>query len=253
MDLIKPNPQIGDNKELAPLSKHDPLGQAALAYQQGRIDAQIQVLSDVATTDVLPVAWLFRSYDQMPSWEQAAIDTCVGRVLDIGAGVGSHSLILQSRGHEVCALDVSTGAVEVMRDRGLKRVEHLSCWDFPAEEFDTILLMMNGIGLVGYLKGLNSFLKLAPQWLAPGGQILLDSSDIRYLYEQEADWALPQDRYYGIVQYQMSYQRIQGMPFDWLYLERDRLAKHARMFGFQCEILQQGPHHEYLARLRWKN
>lgn len=229
----------------------DPMGQAILAYLNGNRQATIAVRSDLALDDVLPAQYLFRPYEDMPPWERAAIDTCYGRVLDIGAGAGSHSLALQARGHQVTALDISPGAVAAMQRRGVKDPIHQDLWSWaPAVPYDTLLLMMNGIGLVGDLKGLNRFLERVRPWLAPGGQILLDSSDIRYLYDDaEASLPAPQDRYYGIVRYQMSFETATGLPFDWLYVDWERLKRHAHHFGYQVERLQAGAHHEYLARL----
>ncbi|GAB4412014.1 MAG: class I SAM-dependent methyltransferase [Bacteroidia bacterium] len=230
--------------------QQDPLGTAALDYYRGHLKAEIRVISDLAINDVIPARYLFRSYEQMPAWERAALDACRGRVLDIGAGAGSHSLILQTRGHAVTALDVSPGAVELMRLRGVEDVVHGSIWDFAGGPYDTLLLMMNGIGVVGDLSGLNRFLEKARDWLAEGGQILLDSSDISFLYEHDESWVHPpNDRYRGIIRYRMHYRTTASRPFDWLYIDLPRLELHARQFGYTCTCLLEGPHFEYLARL----
>ena len=219
-------------------------------YLKGNFQAAVKVDSDIAISDEILVRYLFRSHSQMPEWEQRALAACRGRVLDIGAGAGGHSLALQTDGLEVVAMDVSPGAVSMMEHRGVKHVLHQSIWDFPPDNFDTLLMMMNGIGLVGDLKGLNRFLQLAPQWLAPGGQILLDSSDIRYLFDDDQERIIQQHKpYYGIINYQMSYGKVTSDPFDWMYVDFARLETHARMFGFRAEKLYDGPHFEYLARL----
>ncbi len=221
------------------------------AYLKGNFSAAVKVVSDIAVDDEIPVRYLFRSRSFMPELEQMALDLCRGRVLDIGAGAGSHSLVLHHEGLEVTSLDISPGAVDIMRDRGLTRVEHSSLWDYTEGGFDTLLLMMNGIGVVGDLKGLNRFLMSIDQWLAPGGQILLDSSDIRYLFDEGLERSVLQHKsYHGIIQYQMSFGDVLGEPFDWLYLDFPRLEVHARVFGFHAEKLIEGPHYEYLARLR---
>ncbi|WNJ16205.1 hypothetical protein [Pontibacter sp. G13] len=132
----------------------DPLGQALKAYQAGLSTAEIQVVSDIAIDDVIPVEYLFRTEQDMPKWELTALDLCRGKVLDIGAGAGCHSLALQNRGHEVVALEISTGAVDIMTQSGIRHVEHGSLWDYQGGPYDTLLLMMNGIGLVGDFQGL---------------------------------------------------------------------------------------------------
>ncbi|MEM7367317.1 MAG: class I SAM-dependent methyltransferase [Bacteroidota bacterium] len=232
----------------------DPFGQAALDYYHGAQKAEIRVISDVAVDDVIPAAYLFRTYQQMPEWEQAAMDACGKKVLDIGAGVGSHSLFLQNLGHEVVALDTSPGLISVMEARELAHPVHMDLWEYPPASFDTLLLMMNGIGIVGDLKGLNRFLQKAPDWLAPGGQILLDSSDIRYLYEEgDLTYPVSSKRYYGIIRYQMIYKDSQSDPFDWLYIDFERLSRHAEMFGFEATKIVDGGHFEYLASLKHKD
>lgn len=231
----------------------DPFGQAAWDYYHGAHKAEIQVLSDVAVEDIISVAYLFRTYHQMPVWEQAALDACEGSVLDIGAGVGSHSLFLQNLGHEVVSLDISPGLIAVMEERKVVAPIHMDIWEYPSASFDTLLLMMNGIGVVGDLKGLNRFLQRASDWMAPGGQILLDSSDIRYLYEDgDIFYPVPRKKYYGIIRYQMMYKDAQSDPFDWLYIDFDRLRRHAEMFGFEANRIVEGDHYEYLACLKRK-
>ena len=233
-------------------AQRDPFGAGMWAWYQGSLSAVIKVYSDVAVNDFIPVQHLFRTYSQMPVWEQRALDACRGSILDIGAGAGSHSLELQNRGLEVYAMDISPGAVKMMELRGIQHILHRSIWEYEDSTFDTLLMMMNGIGLVGDLKGLNLFLQKAAKLLRPGGQILLDSSDIFYLFEEE-DSIEPHPVYYGIIQFQMSYKEVLGERFNWLYIDYERLQKHARLFGFSCEKIINGNHYEYLARLTISN
>ena len=228
----------------------DPFGAAMWAWYKGRQNAVVTVYSDIAVDDIIPVRYLFRSRSNMPDWEVVALDACRGRVLDIGAGTGCHSLEIQHMNLEVVAIDISPGAVSMMKTRGVRQVEHQSFWDYKGGKFDTLFLMMNGIGLVGNLKGLNQFLQKARQILMPGGQILLDSSDIAYLFEDDID-LVPNPLYYGIIQYRMEFEKIAGNTFEWLYIDYPRLKKHAGLFGFTCEKLAEGGHFEYLARLRF--
>lgn len=231
-------------------ASRDPFGVAMWDYMKGNHQAVVKVWSDIAIDDEIPVRYLFRTRSQMPEWEQLALDECRGKVLDVGAGAGSHALALQHDGLEVDALDISPGAVEMMKTRGVASPVHQSIWEVPAAEYDTLLMMMNGIGLVGDLKGLNRFLEEASKWLAPDGQILLDSSDIAYLFEDNPEKLRAKNQpYYGIIHYQMSFGKATGDPFDWLYIDFPRLEKHARVFGYQVEKLAEGPHYEYLARL----
>lgn len=232
--------------------QQDPMGQAMLAYYRGQLKAEVKVLSNVAEDDVISAAYLFRSAAGMPNWELVALDACEGKVLDIGAGAGSHALILQARGHEVLGLDISPGAVEVMQLRGLKRTHHGDIWSFRGERFNTLLLMMNGVGVVGDIEGLRRFLQLARDLLTRDGQILLDSSDIAYLFPQHEHVfdRLLHPEYYGIVNYEMRYKAARSKPFDWLYIDIGYLRQIAIEEGYQISLLTEGDHFQYLARLR---
>lgn len=228
----------------------DPLGQCLLAYLKGNLDAAITVNAEGGEHEAIPASYLFRTHSEMPQLEQRALDRCRGLVLDVGAGAGSHALALQHLGLEVIALDISVGAITVMRERGVQHVLHTSIWDYQGPKVDTLLLLMNGIGLVGDLDGLDRLLAQAKNWLLPGGQILLDSSDLIYLYmDEDAPPDLPEDPYYGIVRYQMQFETAIGPSFEWLYLDYSRLELQAAQHGFQCERIMEGPHYDYLARL----
>lgn len=235
----------------------DVIGQALLDYQQHGQAPDIQVHCPDFEDDVIPVQHFFRSFSDMPSLEQQALSQCKGHVLDIGAGAGSHALYLQSQGHAVTALDISPGAVSVQKARG---IQHALCADIHAPEtqaqlantgFDTILLLMNGIGLAGTLSGLTQLLGDAKRWLKPEGIILLDSSDLIYLHEEE-DGAVAlclTDQYYGELSYEMSYKTMKTSRFPWLFVDFDNLSDKAQAQGFSCELLYQGEHYDYLAKL----
>ena len=233
-------------------AEQDPLGRALIDFFQGKEVEPVLVRSDTASDDHLPAELFFRTWEEMPPWEQLAIEKCKGRVLDIGAGAGCHSLVLQERGHEVVALDISPGAVYVMEQRGVRQVHLGHVFDMEGETFDTLLLMMNGIGVVGDIKGLEHFLSHAVKLLNPGGQILMDSSDISYLFTEGApeQWPLPTENYFGEVRFQMSYQYTLGDSFKWLYVDFDTLYRVAWKLDYFTEKLMDGTHHEYLARLQ---
>lgn len=235
-------------------STADPIGQALLAYQQGHLSATIAVHSSVADEEVLPAAYFFRSLWEMPEMERTALEECRGRVLDLGAGAGCHALELQQRGFAVKAVDVSVGAVQVMQERG---VQEVACHDIfdaaltQGEKFDTILMLMNGIGLTGTLEGLDRFLAHAKHLLVPGGQILATSSDISYLYEDE-EGALVFDLngpYYGEVEYTMQYANETGSVFRWIFTDPALLQDYAEAAGYEVEFLEEDDQQQYLVRL----
>lgn len=232
--------------------REDPMGAAIRDYFRQGKSAQLKVLSSLFDDDEMPVVHLFRSYHEMPPLEQRALNEARGKVLDVGAGAGCHALALQERGFDVTAVDISPLSCETMKERGVANVECVNIFNQRFQErFDTLLLLMNGTGIAGKLSRLPQLLSRLKQLMNPGAQILIDSSDLRYVYEDE-DGVLDVDldgAYYGEVDYQMTYRNIIGKSFDWLYADSVVLAECCRQCGLKCEILAQGNHYDYLARI----
>lgn len=233
-------------------SIHDPMGAAIRDYHLRGKAARLRVMSSMFDEDEMPVDHLFRTFDDMPHLEQKALNMAYGKVLDIGAGAGCHALALQERGMDVKAIDISPLSCEVMKERGIKDVEcvNLFCKQLQGK-YDTLLLLMNGTGIAGKLSQLTALLNRLKELLSEEGQILIDSSDLKYIYENE-DGSMDIDLnapYYGEVDYQMQYRDIKGEPFDWLYTDPMLLASVSKQCGLQCQIMEQGEHYDYLAKL----
>ena len=233
-------------------SIHDPMGAAIRDYHLRGKAARLRVMSSMFDEDEMPVDHLFRTFDDMPHLEQKALNMAYGKVLDIGAGAGCHALALQERGMDVKAIDISPLSCEVMKERGIKDVEcvNLFCKQLQGK-CDTLLLLMNGTGIAGKLSQLPALLNRLKELLSEEGQILIDSSDLKYIYENE-DGSMDIDLnapYYGEVDYQMQYRDIKGEPFDWLYTDPMLLASVSKQCGLQCQIIEQGEHYDYLAKL----
>lgn len=233
-------------------SIHDPMGAAIRDYHLRGKAARLRVMSSMFDEDEMPVDHLFRTFDNMPHLEQKALNMAYGKVLDIGAGAGCHALALQERGMDVKAIDISPLSCEVMKERGIKDVEcvNLFCKQLQGK-YNTLLLLMNGTGIAGKLSQLPALLNRLKELLSEEGQILIDSSDLKYIYENEEgsmdiDLNAP---YYGEVDYQMQYRDIKGEPFDWLYTDPMLLASVSKQCGLQCQIMEQGEHYDYLAKL----
>jgi len=225
-------------------------GQALLDYQNNRATTDIKTWSSVAGKDVMPLDYLFRSYKKMPRIEQKALDLCQGKILDIGCGAGSHSLYLQEKGFDISAIDTSKKAVKVCRLRGLKKVLQQDFWHLKNQKYDTIFLLMNGIGLSGSLANLPQFLKHLKGLLNPKGQILVDSSDIIYMFEAEdGSFEIPEAHYYGEVKFTMSYKKQTSAKFNWLYLDFDNLRMYSQNTGLKCQKILEGSHYDYLAKI----
>lgn len=231
---------------------NDPMGAAIRDYQSKGKASRLRVLSSMFDEDEMPVAHLFRTFNQMPRLEQKALSMAKGRVIDIGAGAGCHALALQERGLEVKAIDISPLSCEVMKERGVKDAECVNLFNPQLQgKYDTLLLLMNGTGIAGKLNRLSMLLNRLKELLAEGGQILIDSSDLKYIYENE-DGSMDIDLnapYYGEVDYQMQYKNIKGEPFDWLYTDPMLLASISKQCGLNCEIVEEGENYDFLARL----
>ena len=233
------------------LRSGDPMGAAIYDFHKNGKAGKLIVRSSMFEDDEIPVKDLFRTFEEMPYLEKFALQAASGAILDVGAGSGCQSLVLKDMGKAPVAIDISPLSVEVMRARGLDaRCIDFFNTDFTAK-FDTILMLMNGTGIIGNLENMPLFFDRLKVLLNPGGCVLIDSSDLRYLYEDEdgvfeIDLA---DDYYGLVDYQMVYKDIKGKSFDWLYADFETLAYYAQESGFKAELLAEGDHYDYLASL----
>ncbi len=233
----------------------DPMGAAIADYFRHGKASRLRVFSSQFDEDEIPVSQLFRSYADMPELEQTALTLAQGAILDAGAGSGCHALTLQEMGKDVCAIDISPLSVEVMKERGVHDARHVNLFDeYFQEQFDTILMLMNGSGIIGKLENMPAFFDRMKQLLRPGGRILMDSSDLRYLFEDE-DGSFLIDLagdYYGEIDYRMQYKSVRGDRFDWLYVDFQTLSLYASQSGFQAELVKEGEHYDYLACLTLK-
>lgn len=230
----------------------DLFGKAILDYQTHNSPENLITETSISEADEMSVAYLFRSFDEMPKLEQKALQLCKGKTLDVGCGAGSHSLYLQNEQHlEVVSIDISPNAVEACRLRGLKNTRVQNILDLKDETFDTIILLMNGTGIFGTLKETTKYLQKLKSLLNPNGQILIDSSDIIYMFDEDEDggkW-IPGDDYYGELTFTVSYKNEIEDTFPWLYLDYNTLQNAANANGLQCEMILEGDHFDYLARL----
>jgi SAM-dependent methyltransferase len=232
----------------------DIFGKAISAYYHEKDTTDIQVHSPDFDDDVIPVSYLLRSYTKMPPLEQKALQLATGRVLDVGCGAGSHSLYLQQqRKLQVMSIDTSKGAIEISRLRGIKDARNIDFFDLNNEKFDTILMLMNGSGIIGKLKNLDNFFKKTRELLNPGGKILLDSSDLSYLFDRDEDggiWVDSEAAYYGELEFKVSYKGESSAYFNWLYIDFQSLKFAAKTNNFSCKRIKEGEHFDYLAEIQ---
>jgi methylase of polypeptide subunit release factors len=227
-----------------------PLGLAVREYFNSGERNFIQVFTVDGEITPYPAELFFRQYEDFGIFDELACSEARGRVLDVGAGAGCISIFLQDDlGLRVTAIDVSADAIEVARQMGVEDARNLDFFELEGEQFDTILLMMNGIGFVGDLEGLDRFLAHAKKLLAPGGQILFDSSDLKFADIGTAELRDDKRHYYGQVWYQLEYKGVRGEPYYWLYLDATTMSEHAARAGYQVEIVEEAAEGYYLARL----
>ena len=223
----------------------DALGRAIFDHYHQLPSSTLWIHNQYGPKEEMPIDTFFRDADDMPDLELFALSECTGKVLDIGAGAGSHSVFLQDKGIDVTAIDISPLAVEVMQERGVKKAFEADIYTYHPGKFDTLLLLMNGVGLAGDLDGLKLLLTHLKSLLNPGGQILFDSSDIAYLY----DGVLPDDKYYGEIAYLYQYKQLQTDWFKWLYIDEQTLTIIAAETGFKVDVLVEDEYSQYLVRL----
>ena len=242
---------LQENTALLPADK-DPMGAAIADYFKRHKADRLRVFSSQFDEDEIPVEELFRTEKQMPLLERTALQMATGRILDVGAGSGCHSLTLQEAGKEVHAIDISPLSVEVMKQRGVRSVSQTNLFNEQfADEYDTILMLMNGSGIIGKLENLPDFFRKMKLLLRPGGCVLMDSSNLSYLFEEE-DGSIVINLagdYYGEVDFQMQYKNVKGDSFDWLYIDFQTLSIYAAENGFKAELVKEGTHYDYLAKL----
>ena len=230
------------------------MGRAIADYWKTGTADRLRVFSPMFEEDEIPLQTLFRKYEDMPEIERKALDMAKGKTLDVGAGAGCHSLVLQEKGIDVTAIDISPLSVETMKERGVKKVFEQDFFLLEGQ-FDTILMLMNGIGIVGTLERMSEFFRQLDKILAPRGQVLCDSSDISYVFEDENGMIIiPNEMdYYGEHTFRMQYKDIVGESFDWLYIDADTLRQKADRCGYVVEVVAEGDHYDYLAKITKMN
>ena len=228
------------------MNAKDLFGKALYDYWFQNAPEDMLTWTHLTESEVLPITYLFRSYDEMPETEQKALSLAFGKILDVGAGSGIHSAWLQENGKDVTALDYSEYGNKVLKDRGIKKIVKANFFDQVAQ-YDTILLLMNGVGIVQKAQHLGKLFQHLNNLLAPNGQALIHSSDLKYLYEDNGNYILPKNEYYGDVQFFVSYKN-EVESFDWTYIDEDTLQRVALQNGFIGNKIVESEYGDFLMR-----
>jgi 2-polyprenyl-3-methyl-5-hydroxy-6-metoxy-1,4-benzoquinol methylase len=231
---------------------NDPMGQAILDFATTKKNQDITVVSDICDDDIIPSAYLFRSFEEMPSLEKIALANCKGKILDVGAGAGIHAKFLKEKGFDVSCIDTSPRAIQHAKSIGLDARQQ-NFFDLSEGEYDTLLFLMNGIGISRNLANLEQTLIHAKSLLSENGRIICDSSDIKSLFEDDegGTWIDLTSAYYGNFKFQMKYGEHTSDWFEWLYVDFENLKSAAEKAGYEAHLLAQD-NDDYLAELRLK-
>nr|WP_314603842.1 class I SAM-dependent methyltransferase [uncultured Capnocytophaga sp.] len=230
----------------------DLLGKSLLDYQLNDRKSDVRVSTNISKSEYLSRSHFFRSFPQMIPTEQKALTLAKGRILDVGAGTGSHVLYLQEKGLDAVALDISPAVIEICQLRGVKQTVISDILDYQGK-FDTILLLMNGIGISKRLSLIDIYLQKLKSLLNEGGQILTTSTDIIYMFDQDEDgsYIIPfneETEYYGELIYTIHYKG-EKESFPWLFIDYNTLQRAANNNGLSCELIEEGDDYNYLVRM----
>lgn len=233
--------------------KNDPIGYAIWDFASNDSSENILVQSDLCDEDILPPRYLFRGFEEMPELEKFALENSKGKILDIGGASGCHAKYLSEKGEVVLSIDISEGSVDFMISEGLiaKQIDILN---LKNEKFDTILILMNGLGIAGTLAKMPAFLSHLKSILSADGKIYCDSADIKYMYEDDEGglWMDLNAAYYGEMKFNMKYKKIESGWFEWIYIDQEMLNKICIDVGLACSIVLKGDQQNYLAELTHK-
>mgnify|MGYP000914022949 CR=1 FL=1 len=231
------------------MSKHrDVYGEALAEYfEKQELSTPLYLHSTYGDIEEMPIEVFFRDPEEFPELEFIALSLCDGKVLDVGAGVGAHALYLQQKDFDVTALEISATACTIMQQRGVQKIVQENFYNLKDAQYDTLLFLMNGIGLAGTVDGFRQLLAHSKTLLSDRGQLLFDSSDISYLYDE---YRIQRPSYYfGEIGFQYEFKGVKGEPFKWLYLDQDTLIKIAHEEGWVVQILFEDENDQYLVRM----
>ncbi|WP_313386224.1 class I SAM-dependent methyltransferase [Chishuiella sp.] len=230
----------------------DLFGQAILDYQTNNLPEDLYTETSISELDVMPIDYLFRDYKEMPSLEKKALDLVKGKTLDVGCGAGSHALYLQEKNIDVLAIDISPKAVKACQLRGIKDVKVINFLDLDEfVKYDTILFLMNGTGIFQNLLLINVYLDKIKKLLNDNGQVLIDGTDIIYMFDEDEDggkWIPSNGNYYGELDFTVHYKGEIDETINWLYLDFDTLKNACEYHRLNC-IKVKTEEDSYLAKI----
>lgn len=227
----------------------DIFGQALLDFYRHTAKTPLLLHNEYGEPDTISLENFFSKDDRFSDLETFALSQVKGKILDVGAASGRHSFYLQKHGYDITAMDISASCCTIIKETGVKKIVNADIYDYENVKHDTILMLMNGIGIARSIAGLKKLLLHLKSLVSPSGFLLFDSSDVTYLYEGNP---LPDEKYFGQLTFHYEYKNEMSNRFNWLYVDQDRLMEVAYSSGWHCHIIFEDETDAYLARLQIK-
>lgn len=227
----------------------DLFGQALLDFYHNRFTPPLLLHNEYGEPEEIPIERYFLQEDEYLELEIYALQQFDGKILDIGSAMGRHVLHLQELGFDITAMDISSACGQLMKETGIEKIIIDDIYNYQGQKYDTISMLMNGIGIAGKLSGLKQLLNHLSTILNQSGQLLVDSSDISYLYENTE---FPKHKYFGELSFHYEYKDQMDESFDWLYIDQEKLNEIANECGYSCQIIFEDETDAYLARLQFQ-
>jgi SAM-dependent methyltransferase len=224
---------------------HDILGSAIESYFLSKDDTPVRVFINRNEEPEMHPSIFFRHYRNMLKYEKIALKESQGKVLDLGCGAGCHALYLQGKGLDVTAVEISKKSAKVAQKRGVEKVINEDWRNLSLKNFDTVLVLMNGMGLAESPAELKIMFRKLKGFLSKSGSILIDSTDVTYA---KADWPMLDSEYFGKVQFELKYKG-KTQCFPWLFIDFETAIQTAKSIRLHVEVLERARNGHFLLRL----
>ena len=221
------------------------MGSAMENYFEKNDNTPIRVFINKSEEPEMYPSVFFRPYKNMLKYEKIALKNSMGKVLDLGCGAGCHSLCLQNKGFDVTAVEVSKKSANVALSQGVNKVINEDWRNLTLKNFDTVLVLMNGMGLAESPAELKLMFRKLKSFLSKTGSILIDSTDVTYA---KADWPMLDSEYFGKVQFELKYKG-KTQCFPWLFVDFETAVKTAKSVKLNVEVLERARNGHFLLRL----